>query len=216
MMMLYFYHTLFIIASLGLALIRPSASEVLFFPWLILVIILNLWWWKWKQSVINIVVWLLFSPICIFLSLFAGSAPVVTSDDSLFQVKVITTIFVVTWCITGIYGNKKMVKPAMGLIDAMTKSVLLYYSNKYLLEHASEVNLSNQEAAFVNLLVLPLVLAIIWGKLFLDLRKELRSGVRNLPMTIYKGIFSDDFRGVISAIRKALSGNFMKDNNEKH
>jgi len=203
-MMFYFYHTLFIIASLGLAIIRPSIDEVWFLPWFISVIILNFWWWKWKQSIINVVVWLLFSPICIFSSLFAGSAPIITSNDILFQFKIITIIFVLIWCVIGIYGNKKLVKPAMGFIDAAMKSVLLYYSNKYFLEHASEINLSNQETAFINLLLLPLILAIIWGKFFLDFSEELKSIIGNLPMTIYTNLFSGEFRKLMNEIWQVL------------
>lgn len=198
-----FYQLTFLILMLLFATNRPQIDEILFWPWLALVILSNILWWTLRPSIMNVMVWLLLSPLCIFLSLFFKN-PV--SNDPVLEFKIITGIFVIVWCIVGLYGNKELFKPAILFIDAILKSVLLYYGNKYLLEHISTINISIQESACINLLVLPLTMAVVWGKLFLDLREEIMRTLPKIPMIIYTSIFSKEFRYFI----KLLSDGFKK------
>ena len=78
-----------------------------------------------------------------------------------------------SWCILGLVGDVKKVKPAMLTIEAVLKTLAAIVATMYLLSIMKDDVNWNQLKVFVDVLSLPLVLAVIWGRLVLELREHI-------------------------------------------
>lgn len=129
-------------------------------------------WLKLENTILNKIFLLLFAPLCIFINLIG-----VESSESYFdgikQYVELNLIVVLSWCILALVGDAKKVKPAMLIIEAVLKTLAAIVATMYLLSIMKDDVNWNQLKVFVNVLSLPLVLAVIWGRLVLELREHI-------------------------------------------
>ncbi|WP_346353103.1 hypothetical protein [Azotosporobacter soli] len=158
--------------SFTMSYYKPSNDSILFYFWFFAAAATYVIWLKIENTILNKLLFLILAPLCVFIN-FVGTKTTTTLNEGIHQYVLLNFIVISSWLLLALWGDIKKVKPAMLIIEAVLKSVAAVLGIMFFLNKINTDTNWPQLKTAIDILILPLILAAIWGRLFLEIRTSI-------------------------------------------